>query len=615
MVNILPPHLSGRGKSYIHAYNAIVLAHWRSPLTSASSVIIFVAPDVDALCAARMFAILFKRDDIGYRMIPVSKNEEVMEIVEGLVDNANLDTILLLNMGNILDLPRDDYFGKLGLKVVINVIDSSRPISLTNLFMGGPNGRRVLIWDHEDSVTNLSEEKNAWEVVEVIFEYINLEPELTQISREDSHEDGMKSKRNSTLIDSTRYQDHGVQRRRLFSVIDKYYQEGSWYAQSASTTVYMLATLLKAVDNDLLWLAIIGFTSQYISGRISRKEYDVYQSIYFEEISRLNPKAASSTKDIRPNTELRLTHLRHWSLYDSMLHSNYFASRIEIWKDKGRRRLIGLLAKIGFSISEAKELYLNMDLDLKGSLTQRLLEIAPEYGLTELLYPSFERCHGYQVQSSSAADAAEGLGALLEVDPRIPLDDELYFTSKDRQESTEYGRDAWIDNFWRAYDTLCDMSTIQNSIDLSMTLKRAIVRQGTSIIEKQGIHTMRNYRVVVLSRGQDLSLFSHPGMLRRLIAWLCDVLRYRISGHGVGTLAKKYLYFVVACLCDADGTYSVMGTSFAFDFDTVVKNHLSYKFIDTARKIRAEAEYATFENHVLRLPKSDLQRFLEQLVK
>lgn len=70
-------------------------------------------------------------------------------------------------MGNVLDIPREDYLGRLDLKVMIHVIDSSRPVSLTNLFMGGENGNRVLIWDDEDSLSKYKEEKRAWEVVEV----------------------------------------------------------------------------------------------------------------------------------------------------------------------------------------------------------------------------------------------------------------------------------------------------------------------------------------------------------------------------------------------------------------------------------------------------------------
>ena len=73
MVFIPPPHLASASRpSYAEAYNNILAAHRRSPLSAASSVIILVAPDVDALCASKMFAELFKQDDVMHRIIPLS---------------------------------------------------------------------------------------------------------------------------------------------------------------------------------------------------------------------------------------------------------------------------------------------------------------------------------------------------------------------------------------------------------------------------------------------------------------------------------------------------------------------------------------------------------------
>ena len=56
-----------------------------------------------------------------------------------------------------------------------------------------------------------------------------------------------------------------------------------------------------------------------------------------------------------------------------------------------------------------------MDMDLKKILIQRLNDIAPEYGLVELSYPSFVRCFGFHSQPLSAADAVEAISALLAV--------------------------------------------------------------------------------------------------------------------------------------------------------------------------------------------------------
>lgn len=40
---------------------------------------------------------------------------------------------------------------------------------------------------------------------------------------------------------------------RARDLVDKHYRSGLYYGQSASSTVYILATLLERVDNDFLW--------------------------------------------------------------------------------------------------------------------------------------------------------------------------------------------------------------------------------------------------------------------------------------------------------------------------------------------------------------------------
>jgi len=39
---------------------------------------------------------------------------------------------------------------------------------------------------------------------------------------------------------------------------------------------------------------------------------------------------------------------RHWTLYESMFHSPYVATRLGIWKDTGRKKLHTMLAKVGY---------------------------------------------------------------------------------------------------------------------------------------------------------------------------------------------------------------------------------------------------------------------------
>src|SRR5262249_28424899 len=106
-------------------------------------------------------------------------------------------------------------------------------------------------------------------------------------------------------------------------------------------------------QGDYLRLAIMGLTYQYTTSRISRVTYDKYHSIYYDEVSRLNPAPTSTsiTPDdlsVRATDELRFMLFRHWTLYHAMYHSSYVAGKLGIWKERGRQRLNGLLAKMGY---------------------------------------------------------------------------------------------------------------------------------------------------------------------------------------------------------------------------------------------------------------------------
>ena len=211
---------------------------------------------------------------------------------------------------------------------------------------------------------------------------------------------------------------------------------------------------------------------------------------------------------------------RHWTLYDAMFHSSYVAGKLGIWKEKGRQKLTGLLAKMGyvrsfddssynfellpnsFSIPQTQQPYPHMDMDLKKTLIQKLNDIAPEYGLVELSYPSFIRCYGFHSQPLSAADAVEGISALLAVAEGTRMEVEIEGTrnggewfgggriwevgsserngeSQQEQESLKLqghemvNTDAngeviekdeprsqevqwWVKNFWTAYDSLAE---------------------------------------------------------------------------------------------------------------------------------------------------------------
>ncbi|KAF5387120.1 hypothetical protein D9615_001632 [Tricholomella constricta] len=692
-----PQHANPVRPSYAETY-ANILAQFRaSPLTSASSIIILVAADVDALCAVRMLSNLFNQDDVIHRIIPVPGFTELETAKTEILSNSELHTLILLNLGGLLDLATDGWFGNDNPRLTIHVIDSMRPIHLGNYFLAD----HVTVWDDGDADSeHLQDLGKSFEVITFEPNYESDPDEESDLSSEgeelsehpdedevdeygerdvasgkrrsigDGDSKPIKRRRTSrdrlrrmTRDEYTRHQDR----------VKKYYSPGSFHGQSASGTIYILATVLERVDNDLLWFAILGLTYQYTTSRISRETYETYHSIYYDEVSRLNPTlpngALTSLKpndtSVRASDELRFMLFRHWTLYDAMYHSSYVASKLGIWKERGRKRLTGLLAKMGFSIPQTQQPYSHMDMDLKKDLLQRLNDVAPEYGLVELSYPSFMRSYGYRSQPLSAADAVEGISALMDVASGVRLEVEVegarnggeWFgggkvwevntgrevarkkrdderakqqqssaaadweanTPGAAEEDTEYAATSrknhwWIKNFWTAFDALDDIGPLREALNLSMSLHRAIIRQGTSIIDKQDIKTMRNYRVVILSQGPDLTLFAHPSVLSRLALWLVDALRDRMPGGPAGARTqRKGLPFVVACLNESADTYMVVGVMAAWDFGDVRRNDFGAAFLGAKARCNTQTQHTSFDASVLEIPQKDLKIFLEAL--
>ncbi|KAL5532728.1 CDC45 [Sanghuangporus sanghuang] len=689
MVYLPPPQFqkpSQRG--YEEAYQEILATHRRSPQSSASSLIMLVAPDVDALCASRMLGDLFKRDDIMYRIIPVSGMNELERLHDEMVSNTELRTLILINMGAILDLPSEDWFGEFPEHLRVHVIDSNRPQNLSSLF--GPD-ERIVVWDDGDA-EKLQEQKKAWEALAYgPDEDEDDEDEEGEEDEEEGSEDDDENQElhNTASSGKRRRSSPGSKRKRrrleedpnritpeervhFSAVVEKYYMAGTYYGQAASSTVYILAGALSRSDNDLLWFAILGLTFQYITSRISRHKYEEYYVIYEREVKRLNKDDKDDRRhsalncargpddnSIRIGEDLRFMLWRHWNLYDAMMHSGYVASKLNIWREKGRKRLHGLLAKMGFSTVQSQQPYSHMDMALKKDLHTKLEAITPEYGMIELSYPSFTRCCGYRAPPLSAADGVEAVSALLDAAGGVRLEVEIegarnggeWFggghlwqlhgqqqnrwrdderenippggqlrlqkpnTDDAEEQKTMKQLPWWIRNFWTAFDALNDITQLRDALRLSMSLHRAVIRTGSALIDAKAARTMRGHRVVLLTQGPDLSLFCAPGPLARLARWLVDAMRDRVASSRTvhSQSKKKSLPLVVAALDEREGTYLVLGINAALELGDVRKNEFGLAFLDAKERCNARVRHGTFDTNVLEIKKEDLELFLQTL--
>ncbi|KAJ5126683.1 hypothetical protein N7448_007462 [Penicillium atrosanguineum] len=411
------------------------------------------------------------------------------------------------------------------------------------------------------------------------------------------------------------------------TVLASYYAAGTSYSEPISSLVYSLASELGREDNDLLWLAIVGVSSLELSGRTmtgvsisnalesggsagwggQRGEH--IRQIFRDEVHRLNPPdpyerdrdirgeingviptTARSPTDtsIRLSPEPRFLLVRHWSLYESMLHSPYLATRLHVWTENGRKRLHKLLAKMGISLTQCHQYYTHMDMELKKVLRGRLLKYAPMYGLDGLVPPEpsghassregwgFVRCWGWKA-CLSATDIGVILGAMLEVGPneasaswdakRLPRargsNDEI----ENGGGSGESDLASLLPRFWSAYDALSLTSEsptlLMDALPLAQHLHRAILRTGTSLLSKHQIRHLRAFRIAVVKDGPDVKLFTNPGALTKLALWIAEAIRVQEREKGDSKIGRKRAAgtpLVLAGLDEDRDLYVVVGT-------------------------------------------------------
>lgn len=252
-------------------------------------------------------------------------------------------------------------------------------------------------------------------------------------------------------------------------LISNYYAEGTYFGTSIAAIMYALSLQLGKANSELLWLAIIGTTDQYIHQRIDLKKYVRQVDLFKDEVIRYNIPTRSELNLTNPqgnnelddllgmmadsnnnkhgknerniNTssnpsnknnvwgvsgqmsaddstivaddEFRLMLLRHWSLYEALYHSDYVATKMGIWKEKGQKRLKRFLVKLGLPHKDSQQLFTEMSASYKRPIKENLKALAAKYNMGEIFFPSFFRQYGFK-GTISAADSVYSINALLD---------------------------------------------------------------------------------------------------------------------------------------------------------------------------------------------------------
>jgi cell division control protein 45 len=115
--------------------------------------------------------------------------------------------------------------------------------------------------------------------------------------------------------------------------------------------MFHLAWKLNKDDKDLLWLAIVAITEQYILGKIENTQYVLATGELQAHSNRLknrsNDADVSTSFKITYEKDLKLILYRHWSVESSLKYSMFTACKMKLWSHRGGKKLHELLADMG----------------------------------------------------------------------------------------------------------------------------------------------------------------------------------------------------------------------------------------------------------------------------
>ncbi|KAF0506671.1 CDC45-like protein [Gigaspora margarita] len=438
------------------------------------SVRIYCNADVDAICAAEIFKKLFYLKHKIWSIKPIRSSED-FDIRDRQPSPLakSLRAIILLNFGGDIDLGR--FFDLSSHpNLIVYVLDSQNPINLKNMYKTNHN-------------------------IFIVLDNINSPENRDIIEKSESKELAGQKDNNYEMVGGYLVitDDFGRPIRKHWTAIDKPIPLATGPARrcnhgsSIALQTYTLASTILSNDNDMLWLAIIGHTSLFVSKKINLVEYNKMIGFLDAEVMGLNnsdgvqrihrhkavPAHSDDKRIIRIN-EYQCVLIGHWTLYDSMLNSEYTFNKMRL-KENQAANLDRLLRNIGITHRMAKQNFPSMDVQVANSLAEMIKEEGPKFGLEYPLYSSYCKFYGYKQPSLSASDAAYGLITLLSTKKSASIE----FGVEVRWVSDFGDDDSWLNNFYtvmEALDSRTGTSLLQSGIDLRKVLQPLFIQGGAN---------------------------------------------------------------------------------------------------------------------------------------
>ncbi|XP_032954365.1 cell division control protein 45 homolog isoform X2 [Rhinolophus ferrumequinum] len=451
-------------------------------------VLLFVASDVDSLCACKILQALFQCDHVQYTLVPVSGWQELETAF--LEHKEQFHYFILINCGANIDLldilqPDED--------AVFFVCDTHRPVNVVNVY----NDTQIKLLIKQDDDLEIP-------AYDDIFRDEEEDEEHSGNERDESEPSEKRTRLEEEIVAQTmkRRERREWEARRRDILFD--YEQYEYHGTSSAMVMFDLAWMMSKDLNDMLWWAIVGLTDQWVQDKITQMKYVTDVGVLQRHVSRHNHRDedeenALSVDCMRISFEydLHLALYQHWSLHDSLCNTCYTAARFKLWSVHGQKRLQEFLADMGLPLKQVKQKFQSMDISLKENLREMIEESANKFGMKDMRIQTFSIHFGFKHKF---------------------LASDVVFATMSLMESPEKDSSG-TDNFIQALDSLSrsNLDKLYLGLELAKKQLRATQQIIASCLCTNLVISQGPFLYCSLMEGTpDVVLFSKPASLSLL---------------------------------------------------------------------------------------------------
>ncbi|KAM9622178.1 cell division control protein 45 homolog [Trichechus inunguis] len=550
-------------------------------LVQSQRVLLFVASDVDALCACKILQALFHCDHVQYTLVPVSGWQELETAF--LEHKEQFRYFILINCGANIDLldilqPEED--------TIFFVCDTHRPVNVVNVY----NDTQIKLLIKQDDDLEVPAYDDIFRDEEEDEDHSGNESDGSEPSEK-------RTRLEEEVLEQTmkRRQRRAWEARRREILFD--YEQYEYHGTSSAMVMFDLAWMMSKDLNDMLWWAIVGLTDQWVQDKITQMKYVTDVGILQRHVSRHNHRNEDEEHTLSVDCtritfeyDLRLALYQHWSLYDSLCNTCYTASRFKLWSVHGQKRLQEFLADMGLPLKQVKQKFQSMDVSLKENLREMIEESANKFGMKDMRVQTFSIHFGFKHKF---------------------LASDVVFATMSLMESTEKDSSG-TDNFTQALDSLSrsNLDKLYHGLELAKKQLRATQQTIASCLCTNLVISQGPFLYCSLMEGTpDVMLFSKPVSLSLLSRHLLKSFVYSTKNRRC-----KLLPLVMAApLSVEQGTVTLVGIPPETD-SSDRKNFFGRAFEKAAESTSSRTLHNHFDLSVIELKAEDRSKFLDALV-